>query len=466
MKVKEFQSLFAADSAATYSNAVFGTEKKVKEANIAEKLFANLKTGIDEQIILGYFTRLTSNVQESPDPKVVKFSSRLLKKADTAFTKEHKALLSADAVTKIDGLIHGGKKAEKQRKDDKEAKKALAKQAAPQAAAAAAGALEPLPENYGRFPEEECLLSNLKARATVLRANNFKEAEALSDKGHALVKKNPGRALLEANKERNKAALAIAGADFSGTNTVLGGQQFILASCPRSASQAASLVDAVLKRNGSLLVSTLESTDAGNKFNNFWREDRVPQLILRDGWTLQYVSKTVLATGPNAQVERPRNQPQIVETTLLATKGDTTRVVTHLHYEGWIDRTAAPNEELMMKLLQRMQELSPNKHAPIAINCHGGVGRTGGTCVEYGIFRHIDAELLEGRKLSEISLNIPETLFKTRMQGRDILHQESLLAQVYAVTGAYYEHLQTKENVREATELPVEPACNLIAAYT
>ena len=102
----------------------------------------------------------------------------------------------------------------------------------------------------------------------------------------------------------------------------------------------------------------------------------------------------------------------------------------HLHYVGWKDRKAIPDERLYQKLLDRMKELSPIGNAPISINCRGGVGRTGTTAAAYALE-------YSGKKM----VNIPQTIFDLRKQRKGMVGQETQFSQVYSVLGRYFGQL-------------------------
>jgi len=77
----------------------------------------------------------------------------------------------------------------------------------------------------------------------------------------------------------------------------------------------------------------------------------------------------------------------------------------------------------------------------IAINCHGGVGRTGLTALCYDLLKEVDAQVKAGRKLHEVEINPAEMLMQLRHQGRDMLHQEPAFTQAGTVVSECAECL-------------------------
>ena len=310
---------------------------------------------------------------------------------------------------------------------------------------------------YGRFPKETLKLSELKRRSDELKANNWKD-------GERLIKQ------IKKQFERYLAQLAIKGAGhnfdtnlsciqmqnrhetdpvINASDVQMGGCNYLLFGCPWRANHATVLFDVALQQGVALFVSTLESTDAQDKFNNYWKNDKLAQLRSRDGWTITNVGYRVLAIG-EMELEGTK-EPQIIESTLLATRAGETRTLTHLHYEGWRDRKAMPSEELFHVLQERIAELQKGKTTPFAINCHGGVGRTGTTALSHYFRKEVDAQLLAGKKLDDIEVNIPEVLFQFRLQRKWFLGESGQLANAYSVLSDYYEQLKKKMELVEGT---------------
>lgn len=132
-----------------------------------------------------------------------------------------------------------------------------------------------------------------------------------------------------------------------------------------------------LERGEHLFVSLHESDEhAENRINDFWQNNRLSTLRV-PGWTFEKIVEKDLSHGG----QEGQKVARIVESTLLATNGAEQRVLTHIHFDKWPDRSPMPSEELFDVLLHRIAEVSPSPKLGIWINCIGGVGRTGTTAV-------------------------------------------------------------------------------------
>jgi len=271
-----------------------------------------------------------------------------------------------------------------------------------------------------------CRLPDLMTRAAELRANDFAQAKKLLHPVNDFTDKWEER---KANKKKANSSRHIPESDFDATDITLR-QTFMFAGCPKDYKGAGALMSVLLARQGNCMVSTLESHEAAKKGNNFWKKEHVSKFTLLDGSRVEHISEK--------DIDHGAGNSKIVETTLSVANS----TLTHLHYYGWVDRNAAPDDRLLFQLIMRMRELNPNPKIPFSINCHGGVGRTGTTGVCTELFHEIDAQLQAGIALDSIEINVLETIFKMRRQGRDILHHATAFAQVFAVVGMYYNHLK------------------------
>lgn len=302
---------------------------------------------------------------------------------------------------------------------------------------------------YERFPTESRKLSEIKQRAAELKLNNCEEGERLSK----TITKQFLSYLKQAEKEGKAHDFSANLAYFSMQNkkpedpiinasAVKMGEDrnYILFSCPDNAIGAGILFDIALEKGISLFVTTLESTDASNKFNHFWKNEKLARIKSRNGWKIINIHQHILATAEKEP--EGTNTPQIIESTLLAIRLGETRILTHLHYDGWRDRQAMPSETLFYSLQNRIMEHQKEQNAPFAINCYGGVGRTGTTALSHYLRKEVDTQLALGKKLDEIEVNIPELLFQFRLQRNYFLQESGQLANVYSVLGDYYEELR------------------------
>jgi protein tyrosine phosphatase len=216
----------------------------------------------------------------------------------------------------------------------------------------------------------------------------------------------------------------------------------LLTICPRDLKNAGALFDAAIQRRIRVLVSAHEMDEARTRCNNFWKKKPLSKMPLKDGWQITKTAKSILAVGKK---ERDGTRaPRIIETTLLATKGNEKRILTHLHYDAWRDGYTMPDEKLMHVLHDRMQELNPSNTVPISVNCRAGVGRTGTIVVSHHMRKEIERQVAAGKNLDDIRINIPATHFAFRTQRPRLLGRAEQLAQVYSILGDYYARLKQK----------------------
>ncbi len=304
------------------------------------------------------------------------------------------------------------------------------------------------------FPEESCTLPELKKRAEELKADSYKEAQKIIyDMARRILtdKKIQGLKVKSAqnNKtiagkyhppfDKNRAGRNFKGLYINASDVRLKRQHFVLAGCPKTDRDVRNYFEAALDQNVAVFVSALKSNEAKTRINNFWKADNVSRVKLRNGATIKNISSRVIR---KIEDSKKKIVPQIIETTLVTSNRKT---ITHLHYEGWRDKRGMPCKELFSDLLDRIYELSPNPKSPVAINCRGGVGRTGTVAVSLYLRREVDAQLLAGKKLDEISVNIPELIYAFRNQRKSIVGLPVQFTQIYSVLNDYYERLKAKQ---------------------
>jgi len=321
------------------------------------------------------------------------------------------------------------------------------------------------------FQNDACPVLALEQRAKVLRATFHAGAEALSKKIHSEFERfldSCKAAGKPHNFTANLSSLRMKNRNeqepiLNASDVELEGHKYLLFGCPENAATAGQLFDAALERNVTLFVSLLQSTEAKDKFNNYWTEEQCRRIVSRQGWSFTHDSRKVLAAA-ELRAATP-NRPELVETLIVATKGDDVRVLTHLHYQGWIDRDVMPHEGLFHILLNRIEELQEGTQAPFAINCHGGVGRTGTTAISHYFRKKIAAELGRGTPLGKIEVNIPEMVFTFRKQRRYFLQESGQLANVYSILGKHAEGLKFQCQVLQDMCSMTESLAGSIVSY-
>lgn len=313
----------------------------------------------------------------------------------------------------------------------------------------------PKATSFDEFPKEWCALRDLKTKIKKLEADNNKEGELLSNAIRKRTKIDPAikaKITRDAFKSENRkiASRFNPPFDYNRTGRKLkfyinasdvrtNKQHYILSGLPKTISEAQNYLEAILKQGARVFISLHETGESIDRVHDFWKDSNTQQFKFSDGSKIVYSKTRVLLKGKNGV----RNPSQIVETTLSVSNGKT---ITHLHYDGWFDRTKMPDEDIFQVLLDRVHELSPNKKIPIAINCKGGVGRTGVTALCYLLRRQIDAQLSYGKKLGDIKVNIPEALYALRKQRSGLVQSTEQLIQVYSVIDGYYQRLKSEHS--------------------
>ena len=308
------------------------------------------------------------------------------------------------------------------------------------------------------FPEETRSILDLKKRTEELKSDYYAKAVELGCVIARTFKKHVKDTHHDFSLNHSKKRMRKPPESSLNANDVRMGERrnYLLFSCPKDVKEAGSLFDAALQVGVTLFVSLLESTEAEKKFNNYWQTSQLSQIATADGWTFEVQNKTVLAESLDDQ--KSANTPRIIETTIRAKhKEEDERTLTHIHYEGWPDREAMPSEKLFRTLLDRIMELQQGRDVPFAINCHGGVGRTGTTALSHYLQSEVDAQLASHHDPEKILVNIPRTLFKFRLQRNGFLGQEAQLVNVYSVLSDYVANLLKERSRVQEIMHPLAP---------
>ena len=314
-------------------------------------------------------------------------------------------------------------------------------------------------DRYDEFPEEWCSFESLREKSNQLKAD-LSRGQRVIDEINRRVKEDPQIALLTTHVakahplagkhylpyDQYRAGREIPGAYVNGSDVRTSFQHFLLMGCPKEVCDASAMFDTVIRQRTRLMVSLNESGEAGGRINTFWKNESLKTFCLRDGWRIENIGERLL--DQRASLPEGTRIPRLVESTLVARKGDTAVEIRHLHYDGWRDRQAMPSEELLYGLYTRIEELATGPQPPIAINCKGGVGRTGTVAVGLYIRRYIDTCLAEGR---EPRINIPEIIYREfRKQRAGIVGRPAQFAQIYSLAATYYERVSHFCNCHES----------------
>ena len=217
-------------------------------------------------------------------------------------------------------------------------------------------------------------------------------------------------------------------------------QSFLLACMPIDQADGADYVEQCFNSGVLVMVSAHEFIDATEKqaCPHFWSQDVASQVR---SWHVQAACPQVFQEGTRANLRG--EMPKIMETALVGTSpAGEHKVLTHLHYTAWPNRSGnPPDEPLMHALLDRIQQLSVNPQTPVAINCKSGVGRTGVIAFYLSLRRIIDEAIRTGTTYSRL-INIPEMLYQFRLKrpgllGKDL--NEGHFSEALALAKEYYD---------------------------
>lgn len=414
---------------------IFNNEKKIYEENIGKALL-NIQEGRDEAITT-LVTKLLNKVMFEVNGTIntkdtsSRESCRLLGKIKETF-EEQKDTIASIYENVMQLLERIPSNAERKKKNT-----------------------QAFFTEYGKFPEHTFTLPELLEVGKRLNQDGYKKAKTLFKTMKAMIKQDPAiTSLTKTDLELfpkeirpkyngpfdfNRFGRELNQVYLNASEVTFPEQKYILWGCPHNVSVVNHFFQQALEKNISVLVSTHQATEALDRSNAFWSADSVNNLSLNGGWKLEHLGGKALAedTKPNEDGRIPR----LVETTIRATKKNQERFITHLHYDGWKDRHPMPSLQLFDQLLDRMQELNPDPQIPVAINCVGGVGRTGTTAVSLLLRRKIDQRRKENGQdwLDSTTVNIPEIIYEFRKQRESIVGNEKQFTQIHAAAHMYYQ---------------------------
>lgn len=321
--------------------------------------------------------------------------------------------------------------------------------------------VKPLPSadsDFFQFKDQKLKLCDLKEKIAICKQNDLLGFEEISDKIDIIFNQFVALKTLRGKKYNfrkfhsiRRLAFRPKGESLNASDVTMDNDlSYLLFACPKSAMEAALLFDAAFEKNITLFVSTLNSTDAPDRFNNFWQEDKISQIVTPRGWKISQIGKRVLATS----AKTGGLSQQIVETTLQAELDDETLILTHLHFDGWNQDEEVGDPQLLKKLLDRIQELH-QLQAPIAVGSKWGVGRNGVTVLSNYLRKVVNDQISQGVELDQIEVNVPKAIYEFRKQRANFVEHPELLATVYEALLAYYEDLIQHQRQNEKSDQPL-----------
>ncbi len=267
----------------------------------------------------------------------------------------------------------------------------------------------------------------------------------------------------------------------------LGAYDYMLSVTPSNVYQLGDLISIAVKDGIRLLVTCYEEGE--KKCLDYWKDEILREAPLRHG--LSYLRSTVdnVFTDPKSKsksviVERTFHFARIVPSTTPSTTPSTAssatpsatsstqpvaggmdtnrqstaggtgealpRVeyinITHLHFAHWPDAKIHPNAKVFEMGLNRIDELTGGggggQSSKFQLGCKHCHGRSGVLLTCHQLRTQIRKKLAMGESLEEIKLNVPDTVYKIRLQRHKFLTNKHQLATVYQYTYSYYLRLK------------------------
>jgi protein tyrosine phosphatase len=234
--------------------------------------------------------------------------------------------------------------------------------------------------------------------------------------------------------------------------------RYFAGGCPHTREGVSVLFKHIFAEKCPVIVSLHQpGSETSDRIGEFWKQDILKQIPLPDGWSWSFddFSSRVLETAPlpdiktltqpkkkpraSAAPEEPRRTPQIVESLLVAKRGEEKFEIRHYHHDGWVDRNPMPSLRLFLVLMNLVMKMNVPSGTPIAVNCRGGVGRTGiFVGIHYLLLQLVD-QLKKGVSLENVQLNIMDMMYQLRVQRRIFLEGKRHLCDVLECLSEVYE---------------------------
>ena len=307
--------------------------------------------------------------------------------------------------------------------------------------------IPPSTDSYFQFPEEALTLADLARRIVELEkedSTGFKRlTQAIKNRlNEYLLRKQFERS--PHNFDANISLRRLEGPGSLNANDLYLGvkRNFILHACPETMQETALLLEVALKDNCIVFASTRKTTDAQNRFCNFWQKDKISRIKTTDNWTFTPVAERVL-------VRSEKDQAAIVETSFLAHKDGAARQITQLHFDGWTQDSSMPDRALFKHFIERIEEQQAKSEGPVSLESTWGVGRNGVTAATLVLRQEIREQLASGKPLNEIVINIPRVIFEMRKLRNGIVEHAPLIRDVFYALADFYEELKSKSQAAE-----------------
>jgi hypothetical protein len=292
--------------------------------------------------------------------------------------------------------------------------------------------------DFSQFPEEKCSLSEFEALS-----KNLERLAEMRMKVHVRSQMDP-----EISKKRKLIHQFEKPSDGNRFLNYEGqledNQKLVLVPSPkRDIEDAKHYWEMVMEKKVPLMIS-LCSPCQWKKILPFWRPETIKKISFDSGAKAKCVKTSILYTGDKKVLDKGKERTvKIVERVYKVTAKDGSKhKATHLHYLHWPDHEVAPDLAALDVLLKKRSEVLKSRDAPMAINCQGGVGRTGEIALFECCKNEIDNQRKRGVPLDKISLNLAEIIYGMRQFAPSLIGTEiEQLGQVCSLIDRYYKTL-------------------------
>ncbi len=218
-------------------------------------------------------------------------------------------------------------------------------------------------------------------------------------------------------------------------------QPVTIAALPQNIEAVKNYFESLINRGCRVFVSLHEISDGtSGELSRFWDNDVLSQIIFNDGRTIRKVSERAVARG--VREVNGVADPVLIESTLELSDGTK---ITHMHYTAWRNSSSCPDNALLERLHDRIEELNPDSTATVAFNCRTGVGRSGVAATTYAMRKHIMAAARSGQRLAEMSVNVFDSIAFVRQFRRNAISSSTLIPSVCNMLSRYYHRFTAPE---------------------
>jgi protein tyrosine phosphatase len=336
------------------------------------------------------------------------------------------------------------------------------------------------------FPEEEIKLNDLERKIEELTVNDFLLGKKIRATIDARINHLEKEKRINYN-DNNLASKFLRDSTYQAflmqhQITDLSSLSYLLVPCPRNIYHVGDLFQLLLSNYdqsidcNQVIVSLFTQGEKdkfdkntleikGKYIDNYWEKDILSNVPLRHGWhysLTSFVSETKSSKNLNninftkeesKENKQPkknkrrfnscRSTPSLTEKKILFCNiNGKKKEISHLHFNGWLDQTQCEDEELMMVLLDRIEELSPWR---LTLGCHHSRSRSATLLLAHLLRQEIRSTYFNEKRvmnsLGEIKINVPEIILKFRSQRLEFMRRPCQLINLFSLTNKFVQRL-------------------------